>query len=148
MCADIVVGNAGRFGAPIGFGGPHAGYLVTKDELKRAMPGRIIGVSKDVLGNEALRMALQTREQHIRREKVLRITISHFSDISRQLPIYVLPPHSYVILLVSMPSITDQRDFVRLLVLCTPKQNFLLRLSPVLASSLLLALSLTLFISA
>jgi len=67
--ADICVGNAQRFGVPYGFGGPHAGFLSTKDELKRLMPGRIIGVSRDVHGKPALRMALGTREQHIRREK-------------------------------------------------------------------------------
>ncbi|MFT4031767.1 MAG: aminomethyl-transferring glycine dehydrogenase [Siphonobacter sp.] len=69
MGADAVVGSAQRFGVPMGFGGPHAGYFSTKDEYKRQMPGRIIGVSVDSEGNRALRMALQTREQHIRREK-------------------------------------------------------------------------------
>ncbi|MCC8035982.1 MAG: aminomethyl-transferring glycine dehydrogenase, partial [Rikenellaceae bacterium] len=67
--ADIVVGNAQRMGIPMGFGGPHAGYLATREAYKRSMPGRIIGVSVDRLGNKALRMALQTREQHIKREK-------------------------------------------------------------------------------
>ncbi|MDZ7869555.1 MAG: glycine dehydrogenase, partial [Rheinheimera sp.] len=67
--ADVVLGSAQRFGVPMAFGGPHSAFFATRDDYKRSMPGRIIGVSKDRRGNQALRMAMQTREQHIRREK-------------------------------------------------------------------------------